>query len=90
MPSRRAVKVAEPVASVGLLPKEAGYKAYYAESAVASLLRGPVPLVMVNNISVQLTFAIASHTYGKFRSFMAATQILPLSTIYILYSLRSR
>ena len=41
------VKVGEPIYSVGLLPKEAGYKSYFAEASVAAILRGPVPHVLV-------------------------------------------
>ncbi len=42
------VDVGDPIASVGLLPKNAGYKAYYAEAAVQAVLRGPVPHVLVS------------------------------------------
>src|ERR1041385_1332360 len=59
------LKVAEPVASVGLLPKEAGNKAYYAESAVAALLRGPIPLIMVNNSGLTSVGAPVFNAAGK-------------------------
>jgi serine protease Do len=42
-----AVKVGEPVCSIGLLPKEAAYKSYFSEATVAAVLRGPVPHVLV-------------------------------------------
>lgn len=42
-----SVNVADPIISVGLLPKEAGFKAYYAESIVSAVLRGPMPNVLV-------------------------------------------
>jgi serine protease Do len=42
------VRVADSVYSVGLLPKDAGYKAYLAEATVAARLRGPVPTVLVS------------------------------------------
>jgi len=42
------VKVAEQVVSVGLLPKEAGFKAFYAEAMVSAVLRGPIPQVLVS------------------------------------------
>ena len=42
------VKVREPVISIGLLPKDAGYKSFYTEAFVAAVLRGPVPYVMVS------------------------------------------
>lgn len=43
-----AVKVGDPIVSIGLLPKDAGYKSYYCESIVSAVLRGPVPNVMVS------------------------------------------
>jgi serine protease Do len=39
--------VGEPVMSIGLLPKEAGYKAYMSFPRVSATLRGPVPQVLV-------------------------------------------
>ena len=45
----QALKVGDEVISVGLLPKEAGYKAYYAQARVAALLRGPIPHVLTTN-----------------------------------------
>jgi S1-C subfamily serine protease len=43
-----AVDVGDPIYSVGLLPKDAGYKSYMMTSQVAALLRGPVPQVLVS------------------------------------------
>lgn len=43
-----AVRVGQPVVSVGLLPESAGFKAYLMESAVSATLRGPVPQVLVS------------------------------------------
>src|SRR6266566_8286983 len=43
------LKVGDEVISVGLLPKEAGYKAYYSQARVAALLRGPVPHILTTN-----------------------------------------
>src|SRR5688572_19703670 len=43
------LKVGDEIISVGLLPKEAGYKAYYSQARVAALLRGPVPHVLTTN-----------------------------------------
>ena len=45
----QALKVGDEVISVGLLPKEAGYKAYYAQARVAALLRGPIPHILTTN-----------------------------------------
>jgi S1-C subfamily serine protease len=42
-----AVKVGEPVFSVGLLPEMAAYKSYIIESAVSVTLRGETPQVLV-------------------------------------------
>jgi S1-C subfamily serine protease len=42
------VKVADPIYSVGLLPKDSGFKAYLIESTVAANLRGPVPTVFTS------------------------------------------
>lgn len=41
------VKVGDPVVSIGMLPKSAGYKTYVTESAVAATLRGEQPQVLV-------------------------------------------
>src|SRR6266850_2902143 len=41
-----SLKVGDEIVSVGLLPKEAGYKPYYSKSSVSALLRGPVPHVL--------------------------------------------
>jgi serine protease Do len=43
----QAVKIAEPILSVGMLPKGANYKPYYVEGAVSALLRGEIPQVLV-------------------------------------------
>jgi serine protease Do len=43
------LKVGDEIISVGLLPKEAGYKAYYSQARVAALLRGPVPHILTTN-----------------------------------------
>lgn len=40
--------VGEPVYSVGVLPKEAGYKTYLTEGIVGAQLRGPVPFTLVS------------------------------------------
>ncbi len=40
--------VGEPVLSVGLLPKDAGYKTYLMQAAIAAQLRGEVPQVMTS------------------------------------------
>jgi serine protease Do len=41
-------QVGEPVVSVGLLPKDAGYKSYLMQSDIAAQLRGEVPQVMTS------------------------------------------
>jgi S1-C subfamily serine protease len=43
-----SVTVGEPVLSVGLLPKDAGYKTYLMQSDVAAQLRGEVPQIMTS------------------------------------------
>ena len=43
-----AVKVGEPVVSIGMLPKGANYKSYYMVGGVAAVLRGEQPQVLVN------------------------------------------
>lgn len=40
-------QVGEPVLSVGLLPKDAGYKTYLMQADIAAQLRGEIPQVMV-------------------------------------------
>jgi serine protease Do len=44
-----AVRVGEPVLSVGILPQVAAYKSYLMQSQVAALLRGDVPQVMAQS-----------------------------------------
>lgn len=41
------VHIGDPILSVGILPKDAGYKTYLMSSSVAATLRGPVPQVLV-------------------------------------------
>ncbi len=41
-------RVADPVISVGLLPKDSGYKPYLCEAQVSAHIRGPTPYVLVN------------------------------------------
>ena len=41
------VRVGEPLTSIGILPKDAGYKAYQTFPRVSANLRGPVPQVLV-------------------------------------------
>jgi len=43
-----SVTVGEPVLSVGLLPKDAGYKTYLMQSDIAAQLRGEVPQIMTS------------------------------------------
>jgi S1-C subfamily serine protease len=43
----KPVSIGEMVYSVGLLPKQAGYNAYFSSADVAAMLRGPVPQVLV-------------------------------------------
>jgi serine protease Do len=42
------VRMAEPVVSIGLLPKEFGYKPYYAEAYVSAVLHASMPWVVVS------------------------------------------
>ena len=44
----RGVEVGDPVWSVGILPKMAGYKAYIVEGQVSARLRGELPQVLVS------------------------------------------
>lgn len=41
------VRIAEPILSIGTLPKGANYKTYFVEGAVSALLRGEIPQVLV-------------------------------------------
>lgn len=43
------VKIGEPIYSVGILPKGAGYRSYFMEGAVSAKLRGEVQMVLVTN-----------------------------------------
>ncbi len=43
------VKIGQTIMSVGLLPKAAGYKPYLTEANVSSILRGPLPQVLVSS-----------------------------------------
>lgn len=41
------VNIADPILSVGMLPKGANYKTYFVEGAVSALLRGEIPQILV-------------------------------------------
>jgi serine protease Do len=45
----KPVKIGDTVLSVGLLPKAAGYKPYLTQPNVSSILRGPLPQVLVSS-----------------------------------------
>ncbi|MBC7784107.1 MAG: hypothetical protein H7144_09725 [Burkholderiales bacterium] len=44
---QKNVEIGQPVHSVGLLPKMAGYSTYYASAIVSASLRGPIPQILV-------------------------------------------
>jgi serine protease Do len=60
-----AVRVGEPVFSVGLLPKMAAYKAYFAESSVSATLRGETPQVLVQGGGLTAIGAPVFNAEGK-------------------------
>lgn len=68
------VKVGEEIISVGLLPKDAGYKSYYAQSIVSANLRGPVPMVMVSPEGLATVGSPAFNAQGKAIGFVQYQQ----------------
>ena len=60
-----AVRVGEPVLSVGLLPEMAAYKAYFAESSVSATLRGETPQVLVQGGGLTSVGAPVFNAEGK-------------------------
>ena len=68
------LRIAEPVVSVGLLPKEAGYRAYYAEASVSAMLRGPVPMCLVSTGGLTSIGSPVFNAQGKAVGFVGAQQ----------------
>jgi serine protease Do len=60
-----STRIAEPVISIGLLPKEAGYKPYYMEANVAANLRGPIPFALVSANGLTGTGSPVFNTQGQ-------------------------
>jgi serine protease Do len=69
-----ATRIAEPIISVGLLPKDAGYKAYYAETIVSANLRGPIPMVMVSPTGLATVGSPVFNADGKAIGFVEYQQ----------------
>jgi serine protease Do len=61
----RAVRVGEPILSVGLLPEAAAYKPYFMESAVSATLRGETPQVLVQGGGLGVVGSPVFNTDGK-------------------------
>ncbi|HEX2972667.1 MAG TPA: S1C family serine protease, partial [Tepidisphaeraceae bacterium] len=58
-------RIAEPVISIGLLPREAGYKPYYLEATVAAILRGPTPFALVSTNGLTGTGSPVFNSQGQ-------------------------
>lgn len=72
------VKIAEPILSIGMLPKGANYKPYYVEGAVSSLLRGEVPQVLVTGGGLAAMGAPVFSADGKAIGLVAPSGASPL------------
>jgi len=59
------VNIADEVISIGLLPKETGYKPYYASAIVSAQLRGPVPQTLVSPSGLTSVGSPVFNTQGK-------------------------
>jgi serine protease Do len=60
-----AVKIGEPILSIGMLPKAANYKTYFVEGAVSATLRGEVPQVLVTGGGLAAMGSPVFNTDGK-------------------------
>jgi serine protease Do len=60
-----ALQVGDPLYSIGLLPKDAGYKPYLTTASVSSLLRGPVPQVLVTGGGVGVVGSPVLNAQGQ-------------------------
>ncbi|HEX2972341.1 MAG TPA: PDZ domain-containing protein, partial [Tepidisphaeraceae bacterium] len=58
-------RIAEPVISIGLLPREAGYKPYYLEANIAAILRGPTPFALVSTNGLTGTGSPVFNSQGQ-------------------------
>jgi S1-C subfamily serine protease len=62
---RRPLKVGEPVLSVGLMPKSAGYRSYLAEGVVAAFLRGEIKHTVVTGGGLSAVGSPVFNTAGE-------------------------
>jgi len=68
------VDVADTVISVGLLPRDAGYRAYFQEATVSARIRGPVPYVLVNPAGLTIVGSPVFNVEGKAIGYVANQQ----------------
>jgi membrane-associated protease RseP (regulator of RpoE activity) len=59
------LQVGQPIRSVGLLPKSAGYQQYTYGSQIAAVLRGPVPQVLVDGTGMTVAGSVVFDDAGK-------------------------
>jgi len=59
------VRMAEPVVSIGLLPKEFGYKPYFAQAYVSAVLHASMPWVVVSADGLATVGSPVFNTQGK-------------------------
>ena len=57
--------VGDPIYSIGLLPKDAGYKPFVSQSTVSALLRGPIPYVLVSTDGLTTIGSPVFNSSGK-------------------------
>ncbi len=67
------IQVGEPVISVGLLPKAAGYRSYVSRSRVAAEIHGAVPLMLVASGQLTVTGSVVLDAQGQAIGFVNAT-----------------
>ncbi len=72
------VSIGEPLVSVGMLPREAGYRTYICQSAVSAHMRGDVPHVMVSGGGLAAVGAPVFNAAGDAIGFVNAQREQPM------------
>lgn len=68
------VGVADTVISVGLLPRDAGYRVYFQEAVVSAHIRGPVPYALVTPAGLTTVGSPVFDTAGRAIGYVAGQQ----------------
>ncbi len=76
------VEVGDEVYSVGMLPKNAGYRTYLASSLVAGKLRGPTPIIAVTSGGLAAIGAPVFNTRGQAIGFVNVQTAQPTLPVF--------